>query len=371
MPSSPGARVAKTDLIADGGREVTNKKGSGKGLYILGALGALIGVALITVGVMLPKVVSNDKAVPLDLAATTLTLNDPAAVIGPNYQGLDGKEDVTAPVNRQFKITLEEPATDEEASARVGVTTARTDVEDDLESLLDAQVWSFTVDRRTGEAKGNAKVSDTPATPATDGEIAGYWAKFPQGTEQRSYDYFDMTLRRALPAEFTGTRNVTTADGREHELYVFRQEIPATSVAKEYAGVRNTITVEGEDGKPQRAQLFHEGWRELAVEPKSGLLVSVEENVKDTYRDDSGKDVQNLLQFHGKTPQRVTQSMLDQAMEVSGQRHTDKWGVALIVAGVIVAAASVVLVLWRRAKRRAERRAESRAGEPESQVEEA
>ncbi|MGJ4115981.1 DUF3068 domain-containing protein [Corynebacterium macclintockiae] len=336
-------------------------KSSNKGLYLLGALGALIGCALITVGVMLPKVVANDKALPLDLAATTITLKDPAAVIGPNYQGPKRKEDVTAPVNRQFKITLEEPATEDEASARVGVSTARTDVKDDLESLLDAQVWSFTVDRRTGEAKGDAKVSDTPATPATDGEIAGYWAKFPQGTEKRTYDYFDMTLRRALPAEFTGTRNVTTAEGREHELYVFRQEIPATSVAKEYAGIRNTITVEDENGKPQRAQLFHEGWRELTVEPKSGLLVSVEEDVKDTYRDSSGKDVENLLKFHGKTPQSVTQSMLNQAMEVSGQRHTDKWGVALIVAGVIVAAASVVLVVWKTAKRRAERRAQRKA----------
>ncbi|WP_296212618.1 DUF3068 domain-containing protein [uncultured Corynebacterium sp.] len=344
---------------------MTNRKSSGKGPYILGALGALIGVALITVGVMLPKVVSNEKAVPLDLAATTITLHDPAAEIGPNYRGPDGKKELTAPVNRQFKITLEEPATEEEASARVGVTTARTDVEDDLESLLEAQVWSFTVDRRSGEAKGGAKVSDTPATPATDGEIAGYWAKFPQGTEQRSYDYFDMTLRRALPAEFTGTRNVTTADGHEHELYVFRQEIPATSVAKEYAGIRNTITVEGEDGKPQRAQLYHEGWRELTVEPASGLLVSVEEKVKDTYRDSSGKDVQNLLKFHGKTPQSVTQSMLDQAMEVSGQRNTDKWGVALIVAGVIVAAASVVLVLWLRVKRRAGLKAE-REGDREA-----
>ena len=58
-------------------------------------------------------------------------------------------------------------------------------------------------------------------------------------------------------------------------------------------------------------------------------------------------------------------------MEVSGQRHTDKWGVALIVAGVIVAAASVVLVLWRRAKRRAERRNERRAEkQPESPAEE-
>jgi len=342
-------------------KDSSSTKGTGKGLYILGALGALIGVALITVGVMLPKVVSNEKAVPLDLAATTITLNDPAAVIGPNYQGLDGKKDVTAPVNRQFKINLEEPATDEEASARVGVTTARTDVKDDLKSLLDAQVWSFTVDRRSGEAKGGAKVSDTPATPATEGEIAGYWAKFPQGTEQRSYDYFDMTLRRALPAEFTGTRTVTTADGHDHELYVFRQEIPATSVAKEYAGIRNTITVEGGDGKPQRAQLFHEGWRELTVEPKSGLLVGVEEDIKDTYRDDSGKEVQNLLKFHGKTPQRVTSSMLDQAMEVSGQRHTDKWGLALIVAGVIVAAASVVLVLWIRAKRRARQWSERKA----------
>ena len=53
--------------------------------------------------------------------------------------------------------------------------------------------------------------------------------------------------------------------------------------------------------------------------------------------------------------------MLDQAMEVSGQRHTDKWGLALIVAGVIVAAASVVLVLWIRAKRRARQWSERKA----------
>lgn len=315
----------------------------------------LIGCALIAAGLLVPKLVPNDKPIPLDLNARTLALTDPAATIGPAYQGLDAKTNITAPVIRQFNLTLEGPASEDSASARVGVTTSRSDVSDDLQSLLEAQIWSFKIDRISGEARGNAKVSDTPATPPADRPIQGVWAKFPQKTEQKSYDYFDVTLRRALPAQFTGTREVTTSQGEKVQLYVFRQDIKSQSVAESYPGLRNTVTVDV-NGTPTQGFLHHSGWRELTVEPESGLLVGVEENIEDVYLDRSGKQIQDLLKFHGKTNQGTQEAMLEQALSTSGHRNTFTWGLALVVAGVIVAAASLVVVLWGARRRRLGRR---------------
>ncbi|WP_426718076.1 DUF3068 domain-containing protein [Corynebacterium auriscanis] len=321
---------------------------------LLAAFTLFVGCALFVAGWLLPGQVSKDKPVPLTLAATTLFLKDPAATVGPGFQGPDATKSVTAPVNRQFNLLLGEPATESEASARVGVSSSRMDVADDLESLLSAEVWSFTMDRRTGEAKGDAKVADTPATPPTESPIEGYWAKFPQDTQKQSYPYFDQTLRKAIPAEFQGTVNRTNDQGRETELYVFRQTIEPTNVAKLYPGVRHETTLM-KDGKQVKGYLTHGGWREITVEPRSGLLVGVEEKIDDVYLTDRGEEVGELLRFHGKTNEPVEQAMLAQALLNSGKRETQKWGVALMVAGAIVSAASLVVVLWpgRRKKRRA------------------
>ncbi|HIW96392.1 MAG TPA: DUF3068 domain-containing protein [Candidatus Corynebacterium gallistercoris] len=313
----------------------------------------LAAVAMFTVGVMLPKVVSKDKPIPLDLTASTMTLTDPAATVGAVYQfGAEHPQPIEAPVNRQFNMSLNQPATETTASARVGFTTARADVDDDLESLLNAEVWTFTVDRLTGDAEGTAKVSDTPATPPVEVPIDGLWAKFPQYTEQRSYDYFDATLRRTVPAEFQGTINRTNSQGRDVELYVFRQEIEPTNVAELYPGVRNRAMVD-KNGEQVEGFLHHGGWRELQVEPRTGLIISVEEDVQDVYVSAEGEELEELLSFHGKTHQNTQDAMMRQAMDTSGQRETTKVGVTLMVVGVIVAAVSLLVALWPR-RRRAE-----------------
>lgn len=317
---------------------------------IIAVFTLLAGVAMFTTGLLLPKVVSKDKPIPLNLAATMLTLTDPAATIGPAFRPNGKEETITAPVNRQFNISLGQPATEETASARMGVSTARTDVKDDLQSLLSAEVWSFTIDRLTGDAEGDAKVQDTPAAPPAEVPIDGLWAKFPQWTEQKTYPYFDATLRRTVPAEFKGTVNRVNSQGQDVELYVFRQEIEPTNVAKLYNGFRNKTAVD-QDGTLVEGYLFHSGWREILVEPRTGLMVGVEEKIDDVYRDRDGKELQPLLRFHGKTRQGIQEAMLTQAMDTSGQRDTTKVSVVLMVAGVIIAAISLFVVLWPRKKR--------------------
>lgn len=311
----------------------------------------LIGCTLITLGVLLPRYVASEKSVPLDLASTTLSLHDPAASVGKNYQAPGAEGPVTAPVTRQFNLGVSAPADKDTASARVGVSTARSDVDDDLQSLLDAQVWSFELDRRTGEARGQARVADTPAMPAMPARLEGAWVKFPQSTEQKTYPYFDATLRAAVPAEFTGTTHREDGKGKNPELYVFRQEIQPTNVATKYNGLRNTINVDI-DGKSERAYLTHSGWRELVVEPRTGLIVSVEEDLRDVYHTADGRPVEDLLIFHGKTSEEAGQAMLQQAEKLGGDRNIKMWGIALLSVGVIMAAVSLVLAIAYRPRRR-------------------
>ncbi len=310
---------------------------------ILALLALMVGVALVIAGILLPKMVSSEHVVPLELKATTLRLQDPQATVGSNYRA--GEEgDITAPVARQFNISLGEPATEDQASARVGVSTYREDTEDDLKSLLDAQVFSFRVDRITGQAvDGAGKVADTPVVPSSEVAMEGYWAKLPANAERTTYDYFDVTLRTALPAEFNREETRTASDGTDMPVYVYRQEIEPRSVREQYQGIRNEIT-DPESG--ETAQLMHGGWREITVEPKSGLIVGVEEDIRDTYQLD-GKEIQTLLAFHGRTYAEDELQMLQQAQSVGTDKNISTWRTILLAAGALVIVISLVLVFRR------------------------
>lgn len=309
---------------------------------IISIFGLVIGVAMLVAGMLLPGLLAVDQPIPLGLKRSTLTLRDNNAKIGPNYQGLGAKGVIEAPVVRQFNMTLGQPASEEKAAARVGVSTRRGDVDDDLKALLDAQIFSFHVDRYTGAAiKGEGKVADTPATPSADVVMGGQWAKFPDNTERRTYDYFDVTLRKALPAHFVRESEVTAENGESVPVYIFRQDIEPESVKQQYDGFRNEIT---DPGTGQKAELFHGGFREITVEPMSGYILGVEEGIKDVYMA-GGKEVQPLLEFHGQTTGNTRDEMLLQAREIWNLRTIHTWKVALLVSGAIVTAVSLIVAL--------------------------
>lgn len=301
---------------------------------------------LIAVGILLPRLFPEETPVPLGLQHTTLSLRDPKATVGTGYLALGEDKKITAPVVRQFNIELGEPASENEATARVGVSNSRENVKDDLESLLDAQVYSYRLNRVTGQAVGDAKVSDTPATPPSKTSMPGYWAKFPIDTQQQTYDYFDWTLRQALPAHFKGTETRQTTDGKDMQVYLFHQDIEPTKVSDRVASFRSSIH---KDAK--RAELHHGGWREIAVEPQSGLIVGVEEHIKDDYRA-KGKPVDVLLEFNGRTTESTEAGMLDQAESLGGKRSTEAWGTGLIIAGAVILVVSLVVALRRGRGRR-------------------
>lgn len=328
-----------------------------------------LGVALIACGLVLPRVLPVVKEVPLNVQASTLTLRDDAAHMGQVYikpTNPDVKQDdiLTGPVVRQFKAGLSEPITHGNVSARLGVTTSRPDIHDDMYSLLDAQVWSFMVNRDSGEFAGDVKVADTPVTPPTPVDAQGYWLKFPRGVEEEIYPFFDPVLRRAEPAVASGTRMVQDESGNDVELKVYRQEIPATSLQELYQGVRNVVTIEpqgsvaaedaesSEGGVARQAYLVRTGWREIAVEQKSGMIVAVDEYTRDFYSTPEGEDVQLLLEFNGHTDEEQQKALLAQAQNLAEERNTDVWGLALIVVGAIVAAVSIVVLLLTRLRRR-------------------
>ena len=319
-------------------------------LYGIWIFALIIGVALLTLGVLLPQKIAPTRPIPLELADSTVLLDDAEATVGEAYPASGGKT-VQAPVRKQFNVTLGQPADEQTASAKVGVTTTRTDMDDEADALLDAQVWSFTMDRISGEVRGDAQVADTPATPPTTVSSIESWTKFPQNLEQRDYQFFDYQLRENVPATFQGTIHREDANGNDVELYQFMQEIPDTDMTTKHDSIWNTTTVD-RDGQQVEARLHYSGTRKLQVDPVSGVIISVEESLDSRYEDDNGERVADLLVFNGKTTDEVERSMLLQAQKLGENRSSSTWGLVLTIVGAIVTAASLIGLVVNRRKQR-------------------
>lgn len=320
-----------------------------------------LGCVLLAVGLALPALVPPERPVPLDLASTQLTVKDDEAVIGGPYvaqlqdgpEGTEGTEGTaTVPVTITYAVQLGEPAGTDYASATVGVTLVRDDIDGD-DSLLDAEVWSYRIDRLTGAPLGDAKVADTPGTPPVATDVSGQWLAFPRDTSQQEYSVFDDLLRRSLPAQFVQTEEIDGA-----EVYVFRQDFRAEPVLQDNPGyVRGTSTTE--DGEP--SSLYRNGFKEYRVEPSSGMIVSVTEDIQDVYVPDGSdaaggdRSVELLSSFSGSTPQDERDELLAQAAELGEDRATRGWGIALTATGAIVALGSAIVALRPQRPQRAQR----------------
>lgn len=332
-----------------------------------------LGCILLAVGIALPLLVPPERPVPLELSETQLTLQDDRARIGPSYlAGEDGDgaapDPVTAPVTKTYAVSLGEPADRTSAAATVGVTSVRGDRDGDA-ALLDAEVWTYRVDRTTGASLGDAKVADTPATPAVASEVDGQWLTFPRNTGQQEYPVFDNLLRRAVPAQFVQTEDV---DGTE--VYVFRQEFDHEPVRQSNPGYYRATSTTGQGGV---SSLYRNGYKEFRVEPRSGMIVSVTEDIQDVYVPDGtdgtdgadGSDGDDgaaagepelLSAFHGATPESERDDLLVQAAEIGHDRPTRGWGIVLTVTGAIVALGSAVVALR---PQRVQRSGPAQAGE--------
>ncbi|AGS33958.1 hypothetical protein B841_02375 [Corynebacterium maris DSM 45190] len=300
---------------------------------ILSALLVGLGVALMAGGLLSPALINADGRLPLDLENTTWTIKDEQAqtrlLTSPDGRVLD------APVSRQLHLDVQEPATEDNVSIRVGATTMRDSMQADADRLITAQTWSYVMNRVTGEAETDADLIHTIGFPPETVPVDGHWLKLPSDAEQTTYPVFDETLRESRPAVFVEEQEI---DGRT--IYQYRQVIEPTNVAELYEGFFTGTEVDGEQWP-----LFHSVTRDLYVDQITGLVVDVTESVDDFYAPNADAPVeerQTVLLFEGsRDDAQVSASMaeLDGMLDPATVRVI-QWvviavGGALILIGVI------------------------------------
>ena len=264
-----------------------------------------VGVAMLVAGLVAPRFLPEDARLPLGIEATTYTLVDDAAdtriMTDP-----DGRV-VTAPVSRQLHMEIQNPSDEDSATLRVGETYMRGSQQDELDRLITAEVWSFGIDRTTGEVTTPATLTDQLASPVTEVDIDGVWLKFPSDAEQTTYEVFDPKLRQTRPAEF-----VEELEMNGRSVYRYRQEIEPTDVSELYESPFNTVTF----GDETEGRWFHSVTRDLLVDRVSGLVVEIREDIDAWYGTPEGEKREQILLFEGRMPQEQIDAHLNDAATV-------------------------------------------------------
>lgn len=290
---------------------------------VISALLLGVGVAGVSAGVAAPSFLSADPTLPLNLPALTWTITDDSAT---TRLYTDGRQ-LTVPVTAQWHLTVQSPADATSATVRVGSSWLRGSQQQEAERLIDAQVWTYPMDRLSGAPLGPGTLTHTLGSPTAEVPMEGSWWKFPADAEKTTYDVFDDTLRRAAPAVFE-----EEVERNGHTLYRYHQEIPATNVAKLHPGTFTTAKIDD-----ATTYLYHSATRDFYVDPHSGLVVDLDISVKDFYGDNAGAERANALEFDGSISDADTETLLQATEEFRNSKvlRAVRWG--LIGSGTLVA----------------------------------
>ena len=264
-----------------------------------------VGVAMLVAGLVAPRFLPADARLPLGLEAPTYSLVDDAADTR-LMNDPDGRV-VTAPVTHQLHMEIQNPSDADTATLRIGETYMRGSQQEELDRLISAEVWSYGIDRTTGEATTPATLTDQLASPVSEVPVDGVWLKFPSDAQQTTYDVFDPRLRETRPAEFAEELEM---NGRT--VYRYRQEIEPTDISEIYESAFTTVTFPD----LTEGHWFHAVTRDLLVDRVSGLVVEIREDSDDYYATPEGEQRQQILLFEGRMPQEQIEALLDAAATV-------------------------------------------------------
>ena len=319
-----------------------------------------LGAALIAVGVLLPKVINSDPKLPLDVPPTSYTMRA-AEGVSTKLTPEGKREEVVAPLRRQLHGELIQPADADKVSLRVGVTEMRelpAEVAgtDPLTELVDANIWTFTIDRLSGEFLAPATLVDRMAGVPRTVDVEGHWVKFPSGTEQKEYPVFDDFMHDSVPAAFVGEE-----DRAGNKVLHFRQTIAKTNLAAKYRSYVSQISVGDKSGFLQ-----YEGTRDWWVEPHSGSVIDVAEDINLWWETREGEPIMTYLRFAGQMSEDDSKRLLAGALRVFKTPSLQPWSIGLISSGAILMFISIVGVVRPSSRRKAQSSEPQKATEGEA-----
>jgi len=278
---------------------------------VAGILLVTLGAFGITLGLLMPTVVFDRLAVaPLDPDSETVAQGTNMTVFYPGALATGGnpiRTDATVTARRIVSGSFDAPEVKlngDVALWRVGLV-----VEDERGTLINAIEQWVCVDRRTAEGLSDCEKQkiDDGTTESTDVDQRGLQYKFPFGTERKDYEFFDVTLRKALPIAYDGEESVNglatyrfvqTIDPVKLES----REVPGTL----FGGTAGNITVDR----------MYQNTRRIWVEPRTGQIVKGEEEQKQFLRGPNNREFVVLGGTIAWTPQTV-QEQVDKAKEAS------------------------------------------------------
>ncbi|WP_026162053.1 DUF3068 domain-containing protein [Corynebacterium ulceribovis] len=302
---------------------------------VVSVLLIMLGCVLLAAGFFAPRFIPTDGRMPLNIPTTTLSLYDENAESTPLVG--EHKETIKQPVKKQFHAQVVPPHDDKMVTLRVGTTTGRTSengdgsAEDEIKDLITARVWLVPIDRVTAQATGPARVTDQLAGDPAEVDMEGQWIKFPVGTEKQDYQVFDDVIRRAETARFVEETEIAGT-----KVYRFQQVIDKVNVAQAYPNQVFKRTAK-HNGKDERQFLFHTVTRDWYVEPRTGLVASVHEDLHEYWGNEQGDERGILLRFNGQVSDEDSRKILDAAAKVKDPKIVRISSIVLLTLGAILA----------------------------------
>jgi hypothetical protein len=205
----------------------------------------------------------------------------------------------------------------------------------------------IALDRGTGAAVtwGGQCYADQVAQTCQPGAVTftGQLYAFPFNTRKKAYQYFDSTLRTALPIEYQGTETVNGL-----ATYRFTQTVPETRLELDPQLLATVLAAMAPAGggapAPSNVSMQYSSTRTLWVEPVTGSIVDYEEKQRRTLALGPGVQFDLLNATFRYTPE-TRRAVADEAGRGRTIIQTLRWygpaglgglGLLLVVLGIVL-----------------------------------
>ena len=325
---------------------------------VAGAVLVVVGVlCVIMAGVLAWVIVPSQKQVPTDYKPPDTVLEAPGATFVVAQLGATGPQvTVQHGTLRSTTAITPDAATADRLTGDLagntliwGVADATTWVES--KAPISGAQSRIALDRVSGAAVNWAgqcyaevQLDPTKNTGCTPGSIsfAGQFYLFPFGTEKKTYQYWDSTLRTALPIAYQGEETVGGLKAYRFEQAVPKMDLPADATT---LGGLLAFLAPGARG----GTMNYAADRTLWVEPMTGAIVAYRERQHRELVPDNGAPVV-LLDATFQYDAATTKAISDQASDGRSQilllgRYLP---IGLVVVGVLAVLGGLLLFRRRR-----------------------
>jgi hypothetical protein len=230
----------------------------------------------------------------------------------------------------------------------VAVYVEAIEIVDDASGItVSGSLRSLCVDRHTAEAVApcvgqyiEQQKDDRQEGSRTKVQQPGLSFKFPFGTEQQDYDYYDLSVRKAVTARFEGEETIRGLD-----LYRFTMSVSPTKIGdREVTG-----SLIGQPDEPSvEAELYYEVKRTVWVEPATGIIVIGEQEGKQELLVDNERPGEGTTVFEGKLRFNEKTISDNVARAEDGRSQLSlltTWPIVAWIGGALLIAAGAFLLL--------------------------